>query len=193
VPIKDDLRRAALARRDREDDRTGKSAAIARRVLALPAYRRASSVLFYVGVRSEVETIPLIEDALDAGKRAAVVFVDRERLGCAWISSLDDLAPAPFGLREPPPEMRDQPNRRCRTDDIDLVLVPGVAFDRAGGRLGYGRGYYDRLLATVRPDAAIVALAFECQLVASVPMRPRDVHVPTIVTEAAVYRAAAPR
>jgi 5-formyltetrahydrofolate cyclo-ligase len=71
---------------------------------------------------------------------------------------------------------------------VDLFVVPGVAFDRAGGRLGHGRGYYDRLLAQARVDAPFVAAAFDCQLVPGVPVTPRDVPVDAIATELALHR-----
>jgi 5-formyltetrahydrofolate cyclo-ligase len=73
-----------------------------------------------------------------------------------------------------------------------MVVVPGVAFDRSGGRLGHGKGYYDKLLVRIRPDAHIVAVAYECQLFPEVPMLPHDVRMHKVVTESAVYTAGSP-
>jgi 5-formyltetrahydrofolate cyclo-ligase len=73
---------------------------------------------------------------------------------------------------------------------VELFIVPGVAFDRDGGRLGHGRGYYDGLLAQARRGVPVIAAAFECQLVERVPMTPRDVRVDAIATEVALHRAA---
>ena len=67
------------------------------------------------------------------------------------------------------------------------MIVPGVAFDRDGGRLGHGFGYYDKLLNRARPDAPLVALAFECQLFPQIPMQAHDVFMDKVVTESAVY------
>ena len=94
-----------------------------------------------------------------------------------------DLTPGPWGIREPDP-------RRCppvRPGDVDLVLVPGVAFDAGGGRLGYGGGYYDRLLGTCAEATTLVAAAFEVQMVERVPMGPGDRRVDLVVTERGVY------
>jgi 5-formyltetrahydrofolate cyclo-ligase len=66
-------------------------------------------------------------------------------------------------------------------------MVPGVAFDREGGRTGHGKGYYDKLLQHARPDAPLVALAFECQLFPEIPMQPHDIFMDAVVTEEAVY------
>jgi 5-formyltetrahydrofolate cyclo-ligase len=78
-------------------------------------------------------------------------------------------------------------------DRLDLVVVPGVAFDPQGNRLGWGAGYYDRLLAQVRADAPIVALAFECQIVPAIPPESHDVPVDVIVTEQRIIRPNRPR
>jgi 5-formyltetrahydrofolate cyclo-ligase len=72
--------------------------------------------------------------------------------------------------------------------EIDLIVVPGVAFDRRGGRTGHGKGYYDKLLTHARRDTVLVAVAFECQVFSEVPMTERDVFMDRIVTEKAVYR-----
>jgi 5-formyltetrahydrofolate cyclo-ligase len=72
-------------------------------------------------------------------------------------------------------------------EELDLVVVPGVAFDRAGGRMGHGKGYYDKLLEHARPDTPLVALAFECQLFPEIPAEAHDVFMDKVVTEAAVY------
>jgi len=73
-------------------------------------------------------------------------------------------------------------------EELDLIMVPGVAFDRRGGRSGHGMGYYDKLLEHARPDTPLVALAFECQLFEEVPTAEHDVYMDKVVTEAAVYQ-----
>ncbi|MFI5235290.1 MAG: 5-formyltetrahydrofolate cyclo-ligase [Gemmatimonadales bacterium] len=181
------IRREALARRDAEPERAAKGGALLSRVEALPAYARARTLSVYVGVKSEVPTLPLIERALAAGKRVVVPVVAGPDLRLIRVDAVTELAPAPFGLLEPRPDVRERPERRVQPSEVDLFLVPGVAFDRKGGRLGYGKGFYDGLLARARAGTAAVALAFECQVVPEVPMGPRDRHIPTLVTEIAVY------
>jgi 5-formyltetrahydrofolate cyclo-ligase len=186
---KDDLRHQILAAREAEPDRVLKSEAIQQELADLFEFNRAETVLSYVGVGSEVATAGLIELALDRGKDVAVPYVTAQGLRAAYIRSIDELEPARFGLLEPPPALRSNPDRDCLIDTVDLFLVPGVAFDRFGGRLGHGKAYYDRLLAGARDDARFVALAFECQVVPRVPMTPTDMHMHLVVTEKGVYRA----
>jgi 5-formyltetrahydrofolate cyclo-ligase len=187
VPEKTRLRREILARRDAEPGRPVRSRAIVEQLLELPAYGAAALISAFVGVGSEVDTLPFIESALASGKRVAVPWVNGRTLRLFDLRNVGELAPAPFGLLEPPPELRADPARDVEPAEIDLFVVPGVAFDRHGGRLGHGRGYYDGLLARARPDAAFVATAFDCQMVERVPMTARDVPIHAIVTESGTH------
>jgi 5-formyltetrahydrofolate cyclo-ligase len=184
------MRREILARRDLESDRPRRSRTIVERILNLPEYESASLLSAFVGVGSEVDTLPLIETALARGKRVAVPWVDGRVLRLFDLASVGDLAPAPFGLLEPPADLRADASREVTPAEIELFVVPGVAFDPNGGRLGHGRGYYDGLLAQARGSAPFVAAAFECQMVEQVPMTPRDVPVDAVATERALHRAA---
>ncbi len=182
------LRALALARRDAEPDRDRKSRRILDRVMALPDFGRAGTVATYVGVKSEVTTANLLRAAMSVGARIAVPCREGGDLALYAIEMLGELEEASFGLREPAARVRADPDRRVAPETVDLLVVPGVAFDRRGGRIGYGRGYYDRLLARCRPDALRVGLAFECQLVEAIPMGPADQPMDLVVTEADVYR-----
>ena len=186
---KSDLRARAKTVRDAEPERGSKEAQIALRVEQLSDYRMARVVAAYVGVKSEVATRSLIEGRLARGEPTAVVYRQEGDLALCLIRSLDELAPASFGLWEPVPALVADVERHCALADVDLFLVPGLAFDLAGGRIGYGKGYYDRLLGAARPGAVFLALAFECQMVEQVPTSPRDVPVHLMVTERATYRA----
>jgi 5-formyltetrahydrofolate cyclo-ligase len=181
------LRKEVAARRDAESGREEKSAAIGRRLAALDAYAAARVVAWFVGVKSEVVTRPMIAAALGGGRTVAVPWVDGGEIRLCRIDALSELAPAPFGLLEPPVELKSDRSRSVPATAVDFFAVPGLAFDLRGGRLGHGRGYYDRLLGRARPDASRTALAFECQLVETVPMTTTDLRVDRIVTEAAVY------
>ena len=185
---KTELRARAKTVRDAEPQRSLKEAAIAVRVEQLPQYRRARVVATYVGVKSEVGTRSLIEGRLARGEPTAVVYRHDGDLALCLIQSVDELVPTSFGLLEPLPSVVADPERHCAPTDVDLFLVPGLAFDLLGGRIGYGKGYYDRLLAAARPGAVFLALAFECQMVERVPMLPHDVSVHAVMTERATHR-----
>ena len=188
MPEKTRLRREILARREAETGRRERSRAIVARILSLPEYRDAGVVSVFVGVGSEVETVPLIEAALAAGKGVAVPWVDGRELRLFALANVGELAPAPFGLLEPPADLRADESRSVLPTEVDLFIVPGVAFDRRGGRLGHGRGYYDGLLGRARKGASFVAAAFDCQMVDAVPMTDRDVYLDAIATERVLYR-----
>jgi len=185
--VKQELREAVRARRRAQVNGQKLSGRICRRLAALEEYRAADTVLFYVGVRSEVRTDVLLDEAWVAGKRVVVPFCDKGRIEPLLATGWDDLVPRTFGIPEPAPHVRAQPERHIAPDRLDLVVVPGLAFDRRGDRLGRGKGYYDRLLHQVRPDTLLVALAFECQLVDLIPRLAHDVPMHRVVTERAVY------
>lgn len=184
---KQQLRRQALARRDAipAHVRAAKSEAIAQRVAGLSQWQGADAVLGYFSFRSEVETRGLLAAALRAGKRVAAPRVNREqrRLELYWVSGLGApwLAPGIWGIDEPVPQHCPP----AALDELDIILVPGVAFDECGRRLGYGGGFYDRLLSEASQDLRenAIALAFEEQICDEVPASDADFRVPIIVTD----------
>ena len=185
---KADVRRRAQVLRDGEADRPRKSAVIRQRIEQLPEYRNAGVVASYIGINSEVDTRDLVVGRLAQSAATSVVYRVGIDLKLAFIHFFEELAQGTFGLWEPVPDVRQDPKRHCRVTEVDLFLVPGLAFDRRGGRIGYGRGFYDRLLARARADAVFLGLAFEGQLVSRVPMTDDDLPVHLIVTEKQVYR-----
>ena len=185
--LKRQIRRRAESARQTQTDKDSLSRAICDRFAALPEYSAAGTVMLYVGIRSEVRTQPLLSVAVAQGKRVVVPYCVGNELGLFLLESLDELAPGIYGIPEPRPELRALPGKRLQAERIDVVMVPGVAFDRRGGRLGHGKGYYDRFLPRLRPDALAVGVAFECQLVPEVPMLPGDVFMDRVITEKAVY------
>lgn len=177
------LRRQLLARRDAmpPDVRSAASEAIVRGITDLPEFAAANAVLLTLAFRSEWNTLALVRAALAAGKTVAVPRVDVEARMLELHALSDparEIVAGHMGIPEPLPE-----SPRVSRDAIDFVLVPGVAFDLAGRRLGYGGGYYDRLIPLLSPRAARIAGAFELQLVDRVPAAPHDIAVDTIVTE----------
>lgn len=168
--------------------RASASAAIAGRILALPSFAAASCVLLTLPYRSEWDTRALFAAARAAGKTVALPRVDGDArmLMLHAVGEIDaDTAPGHRGIPEPRAFMP-----RVAVDAIDWVLVPGVAFDMAGGRLGYGGGFYDRLLPLLRPGTPRIAGAFDAQLVESVPAAPHDLPVDRIVTESRIVTPA---
>lgn len=181
------IRRMAREARQNVTGRPVRAAAIAERLASLEAYRAARTICWYVGVRDEVPTLEMVARAGAEARIAVVPWRAGDALELYRIRGPGDLERNSFELLEPAAAVRSDPALRVAADAVDLYVVPGVAFDRHGGRLGYGRGYYDRLLARARPDAAIVGLAFEAQMVERVPAGPYDVPMQRVVTEAAVY------
>jgi len=186
--LKHEIRTLAEAHRRARPDKDEASETICATLTALPEYAAAETVMGYVHFRSEVRTRGLLAAALGEGKRLVVPYCLPDHLELFRLESTDELAPGTWGIPEPNVELRSLADRRVDAGRLDLVVVPGVAFDRRGRRLGYGKGYYDRLLAHVRPDASLVGLAFECQLFPEIPSGPRDVAMDRVITEKAVYR-----
>jgi len=184
---KQQLRRQALANRAAQDDKDGLSRRIMEQLFALPAYQQARTVMLYIGIRSEVRTREHVPEILASGRRVVVPYCQDDELGLFLLRDLDELEPSGFGLCEPSPTVRAHSDRHCDVKDLDLIAVPGVAFDRRGARLGHGKAYYDRLLRNARPDTALVGLAFECQMFPAVPMGKRDVFMDLVITETGMY------
>lgn len=184
------LRREMLARRDAlpPEARAEASLAIAARVAELPEFARARAVASYVPIGSEVDARPLLLAALASGKRVAVPRTDvaAHALVLHEIRDLAGLRPGAFRVPEPDPRV----HRDLAPGEIDAIVVPAIAFDRAGHRLGYGRGYFDRYLA--RFPGAKIGLAFETLLVDAIPAEPHDVAVGVIVTETRALRIPEP-
>lgn len=158
-------------RTQKEGERRRKSEAIRRKLVRLAAFRKAKTVLCYVSLLYEVETRRLIEQMLDAGKRVVVPRVVRRQLLLSELRDPDeDLSPGAFGVLEP----RPQAHRPVRPEELDLAIVPGLAFDRRGHRLGHGWGYFDRLLARVPRVTPTVGVCFSFQLVDRLPTGPHD-------------------
>jgi 5-formyltetrahydrofolate cyclo-ligase len=177
------LRARVLAERDAlpAQIRASASVAIVARFLARADFLAAQCVLVTLPFHNEWDTTALVRAAMAAGKTVAVPRVDRNArmLDLHKITDLArDVGP---GFRSIPEPLPDCP--RIPPDEIDFVVAPGVAFDREGRRLGYGGGYYDRLLPLVSSRAARVAGAFDVQLVDRVPVGPNDIAIDAVVTE----------
>jgi len=176
--LKKILRKQVLSARDRlsPKEKTTKSREIEERLFSLPEFISAHVIMFFASFRSEVETGRMIRRALHFGKRVVLPKVKGDELALYEINDFDnDVAPGAWGIPEPKTFMP------AALADIDLMVIPGTAFDMQGNRLGYGAGFYDKLLAAFGKPT--VALAFEAQIVYEVPADKHDVPVQKIVTE----------
>jgi 5-formyltetrahydrofolate cyclo-ligase len=161
--------------------------AIRRRILGLSEVAEARVIHCYVSAKNnEVDTRRLISVALEEGKRIVVPVTDlwNRRLDHSEIKCLDELERSIFGLLEP----REECRRLIGIDEIDLVIVPGLAFDPQGNRIGFGGGFYDRFLSEIR--APKIALAYSFQVVEKIEEGPHDVRMDKVVTDERVYDCA---
>jgi 5-formyltetrahydrofolate cyclo-ligase len=185
---KRDLRVELLADLSSQGNKQESSRQIVERLIALPEFLAAKTVSAYVSTAAEVQTHEFIERCWEQRKRVAVPCCLQGELHLFRLDAMRDLVPRTLGILEPGAELRRNTERRIYPSQVDLFIVPGVAFDHAGGRLGHGKGYYDRLLGRATSTAHKIGLAFECQVIQQVPMGANDVFLNAVITEDAVHR-----
>ena len=179
------LRKIMLDRRNKLSDEEimVKSQKIMDLFFALEQFSKAKTVMFYVDAKNEVRTKEAIIKALKLNKRVVVPKVYKQKgLKAIEIKGLDELCLGAFDILEPIHDKQVPPK------DIDLAVVPGVAFDEDGYRLGYGGGYYDNFLPQLRAGVKKVAIAFNIQVLKGVPREKHDVRMDFITTENGVLR-----
>ena len=160
------------------------AASLAERLLALPELASAGVLLTYAALPAEIDPSLAIDDLRARGMRIAYTRIEAPgMLGLHEVASEVELIPGPLGIRQP---SRDTP--RVAHESVDAVIVPGVAYDESGLRLGYGGGYFDRLLPLLRPDCVRIGVAFDEQLVASIPAEEHDAQVDIVVTPSRTIR-----
>jgi 5-formyltetrahydrofolate cyclo-ligase len=183
---KDEVRKANLGQRISlgKKERMRKSKIIQQRLMDLQEYRQAQTVMLYLNFREEVETTALAKATIDSQKKLILPRCASHRILLPLeVCDLEqDIEPGTYGIREPKLTLRV-----VEPSEIDLIIVPGTAFDLQGNRLGYGGGYYDRFLMRLKPLTPIVALGFECQVIGQVPVDRHDVKMTKLITENAVY------
>ena len=185
---KDAIRKQAHANRNALENKDELSRRIVGAFMALPEYALAETVMFYIDVRSEVRTRYDLEHALQSAKTIVVPWcnVDGE-LELFRLDSMDELEIGMYKILEPRAELRGLAEKQVNVESLDLIMVPGVGFDRRGARTGHGKGYYDKLLQHARSNTPLIALAFECQLFDEIPMADHDIFMDKIITEDHVY------
>jgi 5-formyltetrahydrofolate cyclo-ligase len=187
------IRRAALERRDGilESARAERSNRIAENARDYLTKQGHQSVHVYLSFRSEVTTEGLISTLLARGFEIAVPVIiadgDREHLMQSRLKDISALTVGRFGIHEP--EMRDL----IPASALDAVCAPLAAFDLSGGRLGYGRGFYDRFLSPVRKRIEVIGLAFDTQEAEQIPLGEHDVPLDVVITESRIIDCKANR
>ena len=184
---KQEIRKKMLGirRLQHKETRRKRSLMIWKRLKSMDEFARAGSVLFYLSLPDEVDTEKMIKESIRMGKKVMVPVTNtgNRTIRPSWLKNYEkELEPGPYGgILEPKSECR----RIAGKDKVKLVIVPGIAFDRSGARLGFGAGFYDRFLKGFKHSAS-VGLAFDFQITPKLPRRPHDVPVGIIVTPSRV-------
>ena len=177
------IREAVLTRlkNNKEESRLKKSSRIAKKLFLLKEFLKAKTILFYISFDGEVETLRMIKDAIQQGKRVAVPVIQQQtkEIFPSIVKDLDnELKSGPYGVLHP----KEEYIRPIPLETIDLVIVPGLAFDSAGNRLGRGLGFYDRFLSRLPKDIPTIGLAFDFQVIGDFPpLEPHDFSVSQVV------------
>ncbi|HHW48021.1 MAG TPA: 5-formyltetrahydrofolate cyclo-ligase [Clostridiaceae bacterium] len=158
---------------------------ITKKFTSMDIFKKSETIMAYMDFRNEVATMDLIKFCISHKKRVALPRIESRETGHKEIypyvihDILLDTEPGFYGIMEP---VRN-PGNLVRPDEIDIVLVPGVAFSEGRYRIGYGAGYYDRFLKKVRTDCIKIGIAFEFQVLKSIPVEEHDVPLDMIITE----------
>lgn len=162
-----------------------KSKTITSKLTSMEHYKKSKVVFVYLSFNNEVDTINLIEEMLSVGKRVVVPFTDvvNTQIIPIEIKSLDGLKKCSFGYLEP---MLDE-KIIIDPKEFDLVVVPGVVFDKNLNRIGFGKGYYDRILINLNQEVKKIAIAYDFQVLDEIPAENHDVKVDSIITEKQIY------
>ena len=181
------IRHELLSKRDSipPEVRRVKNRMVCERMLSLDEFNNASIIFFFASFRTEVDTTEMIKSALTSGKRVLLPKVDKDRheLLLYEIRDFSELTPGFMGIPEPSFQ-----GRQMSINDADIVIIPGAGFDASGNRIGYGGGYYDRLLSGLQKQIPAIAPAYEEQVVDTIPSEPHDIRVQMIVTDRRVIR-----
>lgn len=179
---KKELRKAMIKNRDNLnlDEREVSDKLILQTLIKSDVYKKSTNIFTFINYGSEVETKEFINIALNEGKN---IFVPKTVKGtrnmkAVKINSLDNLKPDNWGILEP-----ESFNGEIDKENLDLVIVPGVIFDRDGNRMGYGGGYYDIYFANLKSKVNKIALAYDIQVIEYLLTEEHDVSVDAIITE----------
>lgn len=167
-------------------ERKQKSSQILKTIMATPFFAAAECIMLYLNFRDEVKTTPLAEEILKNGKRLVIPYCETRTtqiIPCEIQDLAKDVGLSSFGIREPLADFF----RPVAPTKIDLALVPGLAFDYQGNRIGFGKGYYDRFLPQLRADVCVIGVAFACQVFERIPAESHDYKMSLLVTEDGLF------
>ena len=186
---KETLRRSMLEKRKnmKKHDVKENSEKIISVLKDLEAFKKSSNIMIYLSFNNEVDTYKLMEYCLQRGKKVIVPFCikkERKMIPSEVIDPNKELRLNSFGYKEPYKERI----REVDTQEIDLVIVPGVVFDIDGNRIGFGAGYYDRFLNRLKSSTMTIAVCYDYQIVDRVPVDRLDIPVKCIITEKRIIR-----
>ncbi|MEA3411370.1 MAG: 5-formyltetrahydrofolate cyclo-ligase [Pseudomonadota bacterium] len=184
---KTELRRRGYAARRAANHRAEASRTACENVLGTPEYRKSDTVLWYLNIRTELQTQQTVRSELESTRTIVIPWVSGNDLRLWRLTGFGELESGAFGILEPRTARREDPTRDVDPADVDLVVVPGVGFDAWGNRIGNGHGHYDRFLSRVGGDTALIGLGFEAQRFDHVPHEPHDRAVHKVVTEAGIW------
>ncbi len=190
--IKQQQRRQAYDARNVQQNKDKLSHLICQRFIKQSEFQSSEWVMFYLHCRSEVRTQECVQTALSSGIKIVIPYCTlgaqgEKKLGLWWLQDMQELTRGMWGILEPPKHRWQEPGKEINPRQLDLIMVPGVGFDRMGGRLGNGAGYYDRLLQSVRSDCFLSGVCYESQLFDRIEMEEHDVVMDNVITERKVY------
>ncbi len=182
------LRKTAAERRKKLswDEVLLKSKSVSEKFFALAEFEKSWKIMFYLSFNQEVSTDQMVDRSIELKKQVLAPKIQGLGLSVWSISGRDQCLPNQWGI--PEPEEKKGARLLVNWSEIDLIVVPGLAFDRQGHRLGFGRGYYDRFLRQLTGDVFTVGLAFDFQMLENIPAATDDFSVDCVVSETEVYR-----
>lgn len=185
---KKSLRVEAKSRLEHFTERSEASRAIFTQLESLPEFQQAQHLMSFVSMDHEVDTRHTFLPRWLGRKHIAIPYIQGDALALFRLTSLAELSPARMGILEPLPDLRSDPRRQVDRSSLQCIIVPGLGFDRRGGRLGYGKGYYDRLLSTLSPSVFLVGVAYAVQWFDTIPQAAHDVPMDCVITEEGIHR-----
>jgi len=187
VVAKNILRRIAHTTRKNQPCKQDISHRVCNKLIELPEYRDSHKIMWYLDVGSELRTRHALPTVLSSGKRIVIPYCANKELRLWLLHSLDELVPGSYGILEPPKDRWQDRARSVDVAELDLIVLPGLGFDRRGHRLGHGQGYYDKLLARAAPHTFFLGLCYQSQVFDKIPSGPRDVNMHMLITEKHIY------
>jgi len=165
-------------------DRKKRSKIIAEKFFGTAYYNNSNNILIFYPFRSETDVTIIIRQALENKKNIILPRIHGQELKLFYVDNLKkQLERGAYGIMEPTTDLC----RPAKISDIDLVVVPGISFDKNLNRLGYGGGYYDKLLLRIPEGVKKIALCFDIQVVDSIPVSEHDIKVDILITDTKIY------